>query len=148
MALLTASWTVDIFALLIGALTALYFVVKRKFTYWERKGFKTLPGFNNIAGHLKDNFLGRESFADLCTRLYRSTNEAYIGIYGLMQPMLMVRDPEILRLIMIKDFSHFADRGIHSNEEYDPLSGNLFALPGQKWKNLRAKLTPTFTSGT
>ncbi|XP_055296745.1 uncharacterized protein LOC129565659 [Sitodiplosis mosellana] len=147
MAILTSSWTVDFLALLIGALTVLYLIIKRNYSYWERKGFKTLPGFNHIVGHFKKNLLGKESLADFSTRLYRSTNEAYIGIYGLMRPMLLVRDPELLRLIMIKDFTHFTDRGLHSNEEYDPLSGHLFVLPGQKWKNLRGKLTPTFTSG-
>lgn len=147
MALLTASWTVDILTVLIGVLTALYLVVRRKFTYWERKGFKTFPGFNRVAGHFKENFLGKESLADFSRRIYRSTDAAYIGLYGMMRPILLVRDPEIIRQILIKNFSHFTDRGIHSNEEYDPLSGHLFALPGRKWKNLRQKLTPTFTSG-
>ena len=71
----------------------------------------------------------------------------FFGIYIFHNPILVINDPELIRLILIKDFQHFADRGIHSNLKVDPMSFNLFRLPGERWKHLRTKLTPIFTSG-
>lgn len=68
-------------------------------------------------------------------------------MYIFHNPILVVNDSELIRQILIKDFQYFADRGIHSNLDVDPMSFNLFRLPGEKWKHLRTKLTPIFTSG-
>jgi len=59
----------------------------------------------------------------------------------------MIRDPEIINNILIKDFSHFTDRGIHVDFSAEPLSEVLFLMQNPRWKKLRTKLSPAFTSG-
>lgn len=147
MALLTNNWTVDILLFFIGVWTLLYIFARRKYSYWDRKGFKTLPEVSYVFGHFKNSFLQREYFGELFARLYKTTDEPFIGAYSKLRPMLMLRDPKLIQRILIKDFSYFTDRDVHCNEDYDPLSVNLIGLPGQKWRNLRNKQSPAFTSG-
>lgn len=85
--------------------------------------------------------------SELTEHFYRNTTERVIGIYSFLRPVLILRDPEVIRNVLVKDFQHFHDRGVHSDEKRDPLSAHLFALNGEQWKNLRMKLSPTFTSG-
>lgn len=58
----------------------------------------------------------------------------------------MLRDPDIIKAILVKDFNTFYERNVRSNHKTDPLSQNLFLLKGPAWRLLRAKLSPIFTS--
>lgn len=147
MAILTNNWIVDAVTFFIAALTVIYLLLKKNYSFWDRYGIKSVPNVSYIFGHFRETILQKEFIGDAVTRLYRTSNEPFVGIYTILRLILLVRDPELVQSILVKDFAHFTDRGVHCNEEYDPLSGNLFALPGQRWKNLRSKLTPTFTSG-
>lgn len=49
--------------------------------------------------------------------------------------------------MLVKDFNCFVDRGIYTDESKEPMTGHLFRLTGQRWKNMRNKLSPSFTVG-
>jgi len=71
----------------------------------------------------------------------------YGGMFQMRTPYLMIRDPELINNILIKDFSYFTDRGVHVDYSYEPLSEVLFFMENPRWKTLRNKLSPSFTSG-
>lgn len=79
--------------------------------------------------------------------LYNSSNEPVVGLYAGLRPVLLVRDPKIIRDICIKDFQYFWHRGFHYDESVDPLTRNLFSQSGPEWKKMRNLLSPAFTTG-
>jgi cytochrome P450 family 6 len=90
----------------------------------------------------------RKQFGYIFTDIYKKLEgHKYGGMYIFTDPRLVFLDPDLIKDILVKDFSTFHDRGLYMNEEIEPLTGHLFILPGNKWRNLRIKLTPTFTSG-
>jgi cytochrome P450 family 6 len=92
--------------------------------------------------------LGRKEFGCVIRDIYNSLEgHRYGGVYMICRPRLFLREPDLIKDVLVKDFSTFHDRGVYMNEETNPLSGHLFSLPGKRWRNLRIKLTPTFTSG-
>ena len=68
------------------------------------------------------------------------------GSFEVRSPSYILRDPELIKKIIVKDFDFFVDRRAFISAESDPLFGNaLFSLTGQKWKDMRATLSPAFT---
>ncbi|BET03487.1 cytochrome P450 [Nesidiocoris tenuis] len=75
-------------------------------------------------------------------------NSPLIGFYDFMKPVIIVRDIELVERVMIKDFQHFTDHGFGvADEASNPLDINLFNMTGKKWKAMRTKLSPIFTTG-
>jgi cytochrome P450 family 6 len=52
----------------------------------------------------------------------------------------------LLKMFCLRSAS-IHDRGFFVDEELEPPSGHLFLLPGNTWRNIRIKLSLTFTSG-
>ncbi|KAF5284126.1 hypothetical protein FQR65_LT00126 [Abscondita terminalis] len=122
---------------------------KRLYTFWERNGVPYLPSTVPF-GNVLEIFTRNQSYGEVMAYRYKiakSKKYKHLGLFGFTKPEYMPIDLELLKDILIKDFNYFCDRGFYSNEEIDVLSGNLFSLGGNKWRKMRTKLSPTFTSG-
>lgn len=131
---------------LVAVLAAgLYLFLDRRYSTWRRKG---VPGPPASAFNLSPPkvLLGLESMGDIADRLYKEYRDCpVVGSYIFANPVLHLNDTEVIKQVLIKEFHDFSGRG--DAYDYDPLSNNLFLLSGQRWRNLRVKLAPTFTSG-
>lgn len=93
-----------------------YLYVRNAFSYWKRRGVSYIqPSFP--FGNLKNIFLQTNSFADELKKYYNSSDEPVLGLYSSVSPNLLVRDPNIIREILIKDFSSFHQRVFDIDEK-------------------------------
>jgi cytochrome P450 family 6 len=149
MAIITESFIYNSVAVLATLVVGIVAFLKWRLTYWTRVG---LPTLNPVIlfGDTKDFLLGRrtvgEQFQDFYNE-FKSKGVRHGGIYMGPSPFYVPVDPEIVKCIMQTDFQHFVNHGNYIDEKSDPLSGHLFNLEDAKWRNMRVKLTPTFTSG-
>ncbi|XP_011705712.1 PREDICTED: cytochrome P450 9e2-like [Wasmannia auropunctata] len=141
------------FALLLSTLIVLGVVklvtlVKHTYFYWKSKGLPYLPKSISTLGTDLKLFLGHITFTDYCLYLYNYYPDAkYVGIVDFFKPALLVRDPELIKTIVVKDFEHFPDHRSFVDEDVEPLFGkNIFSLRGDRWKEMRNTLSPSFTA--
>ncbi|XP_023727329.1 probable cytochrome P450 6a14 [Cryptotermes secundus] len=147
MGLLFESLFLDVGILVACVLSVVYAYSKWSFSYWKKRNVPYVePCFP--FGNFGEVALVRKHFGYFMRDIYtRLEGHRYGGVYMLNSPLLLLRDPDLIKDVLVKDFSTFHDRGVYMNEEVEPLTGNLFSLPGKRWRNLRVKLSPTFTSG-
>ncbi|KAI7815164.1 cytochrome p450, partial [Rhyzopertha dominica] len=142
-------WTNALGTILISLFTFFVYTKWWAHTYWTRKDIPQIqPTF--LLGLVYDTLKNKENVGMTFAKLHDKIKEKglkYCGVYLFLKPMLIVSDLELIKNILVKDFDHFEDRDFYKNEKDDPLSSHLLTQDGEKWKNMRKKLTPTFTSG-
>jgi cytochrome P450 family 6 len=135
---------------LISVITAifigLYFYFTRNFKFWQKLGIpyvKPTP----FVGNLKECVLLKTTIGEQLQRIYNEhSDKPYVGIFSFDKPSLLVRDPELVKNILVKDFQAFMDRMMSFEESVDPLFANsLPILKGQLWRHIRTSLSPVFT---
>ncbi|XP_075167437.1 putative cytochrome P450 6a21 [Haematobia irritans] len=137
----TILWTL-FYALLIYVWQRL----RKHFSYWHNLGIPcSRPHW--IVGNLQEiTFIS--PFCKIWQKYYdkHRTSGPFVGFYWFTQPGVFVMDPQLIKNILIKDFTKFSDHGLYCNEKDDPMTGSLFNLEGHKWREMRRKTTATFSS--
>ncbi|EDW74198.1 uncharacterized protein Dwil_GK21516 [Drosophila willistoni] len=135
--------------LLLGVVSLAVWWVHQQFNYWQRRGIPHDPP-KIPAGNMVELMKTRH-IADIFQRTYfkykNKVDGPFVGFYFYFKRVALTVDINFVKTVLMKDFDKFHDRGIFHNERDDPLTCNLVGVEGQKWKSLRHKLTPTFTSG-
>ena len=139
--------TFEILCGVAGLLVALYYYCTSTYDFWKKRGVpgpQPLP----VLGNTKDIMWVKTSVATFLQNIYETyKNEPMIGLFMGRKPILVLNDPDLIKDVFIKDFPKFADRGFNVFERTEPLSIHLFNLESERWRPLRSKLSPIFTSG-
>lgn len=125
---------------------AIYLWFRNRYNYWNKIGFPSVPGTFPFGS--SPNVGTKEHTSDFLIREYdkMKDKEVAFGIYTMAKPNLIPTDPELIKDILVTRFDIFHERGLSSDPNVDPLSQHLMFKNGQEWKELRSKLSPTFTS--
>lgn len=133
----------------LSILIGLYCYILYINSYWKRNKIPYVPA-KPIAGNLLDVILFRKSAAELFSDIYNdpaTADKPFFGIHFFYKPVLVIKDPELIKKVLVRDFGSFNDRHASSDIHSDYLgSTNLFLVRNPAWKILRARLTPFFTS--
>ncbi|XP_030834140.1 cytochrome P450 3A56 isoform X1 [Strongylocentrotus purpuratus] len=126
---------------LMVAVVVIFFI----YDYWTHTYFKRLgipgPPPKPIFGNALD--FSKQPIFDVIDE-YANKYGPVVGIYMWRRPLLLIRDLDMLRDIMVKDHHRF-----YNKFPFPMSSGNfdnaLFLLRDAQWKRVRDITTPTFT---
>ncbi|CAB0020949.1 unnamed protein product [Nesidiocoris tenuis] len=118
----------------------------RRNQYWKNLGVPH-PKPILFFGNFLDLVLRRKTQAEIMRDIYNEfPDEPVVGFYQFLSPRLIVRGQDLVERVLVKDFQHFVDRS-NFPQSGNPLLLNLFGLTGNRWRAMRAKFSPMFTTG-
>jgi cytochrome P450 family 9 len=89
---------------------------------------KPVPFLGNMGPVVLRVLSSPELVFDMYNRL---EGHKYGGVYEFMNPVILLRDPELIKMVTVKDFDHFLDHRTPISEDTEPLFGKgLFNLKG------------------
>lgn len=133
----------------IAIITICFLIFKlsqRQHSFWTNQGFSQLsPKF--LVGNLGPRVFPKSSLGEFFCDLYQKTkHHRFIGFYIGYSPTLLVNDVSLIKKILKTNYKNFQDRFHAYNLKLNPLMGHMANQTGQKWRNIRTKVSPSFST--
>ncbi|CAG7717309.1 unnamed protein product [Allacma fusca] len=124
---------------------ALYFLLNGNPNYWTDLGVTPAKTENLLVRLMNKKFSFIENDNFVYTQL---KGKRFGGSMELWNPVLFISDLDLMKQIYVKDFEYFVNRRGFDVEKHDPhMHLSLLNQNGESWKDLRSKMSPTFTTG-
>ncbi|XP_048758996.1 cytochrome P450 3A8-like [Ostrea edulis] len=128
--------------LIVFLLLAVYLYLKWKFGLWRRLGVPS-PNYLPYVGAIREiRKLGLHGLDMKLVKSYGKIVGTYLGGF----PSLLIADPDIIKTILVKDFSKTPNRYEFSRTKSE-LQHGLTVVEDDHWRFIRNTLLPTFSSG-
>ncbi|XP_067392195.1 thromboxane-A synthase [Emydura macquarii macquarii] len=127
-------------SLLVVLLLLLYWYSTSAFSRLERVGIRHPPPLPFIGNLL----FFRQGFWENHTKLIKEYGPV-CGYYIGRRMYVLVSEPEMIKHILVKDFSNFTNR-MTPGLVKKPMVDSILCLRDQRWKDVRSLLTPTFSA--
>lgn len=106
---------VDIFLFVISIILLIWAFFKMKFQYWKNLGVPhnepRIP-FGNMQG-FRRKYHSSKFFKNMYNDFKHKAK--FCGMYLFTKPACLITDLDFIKLVLVKDFSYFHDRGMYHN---------------------------------
>ncbi|XP_011060554.1 PREDICTED: cytochrome P450 9e2-like [Acromyrmex echinatior] len=136
-------WSI-LLSIVIGVISINYLF--KNFNFFKRNDIIHMPPVP-LFGSAMSVLFRRMSYSDFLLKIYNfNPNAKYLGLYFTTIPIFLLRDLELIKTVLVKNFEAFPDRRGFADFNDFLFKKNLFSLSGEEWRNVRNLLTPSFTS--
>eukprot|EP00092_Neocalanus_flemingeri_P030301 GFUD01032894.1.p1 GENE.GFUD01032894.1~~GFUD01032894.1.p1 ORF type:complete len:508 (+),score=108.55 GFUD01032894.1:113-1636(+) len=144
---------IECLLLFLSLFLGFYVYITKHFGYFKANGVPEAKGtFPFGSEPMWKMMLGKLNVLNLLDDIVKEfPNDRFFGMFFFRQRVIIVKDQELAKIILIKDADHFADRPsvvVDSKIESEEIV-NMFltSLKGEQWKKMRSIVSPVFTSG-
>ncbi|CAH2094091.1 unnamed protein product [Euphydryas editha] len=136
----------SIVTLVFSVLLYLFYHLTKNYDYWKKRNVPYLKP-SLLFGNYREYILFKKCLPQVAQEICQKfADEPYVGVFYGTDPALIIKDPNLIKLVLTKDFYYFNQREISQYTHKELITQNMFFTGGNRWKVLRQNLTSLFSS--